>query len=208
MDYRYDILEKSILYQGFFRLEQYRLRHELFAGGWSPVIQRECLERGHAVAVLLYDPERDEVVLIEQFRIGALAAAEGPWLLEIVAGTIGAGETRLEVARREALEEAGCDLLDIVPICDYLVSPGGTSESIALYCARVDSSRADGIHGLAEEGEDIRVQVLPRPQALELLYQGRIRSASPVIALQWLALHHRELQARWHRTPHPGPLPP
>lgn len=195
MDYRYKILEKSVVYQGFFQMELYRLQHRLFAGGWSPVLTRECLERGHAAAVLPYDPERDQVVLIEQFRIGALR--DGPWLLEIVAGIIGPGETQLEVARREALEEAGCELLDIVPIMDYLVSPGGTSESIALYCARVDSTHASGIHGLAEEGEDIRVHVLSRRDALALLYKGRIRSASPVIALQWLELHYQELAARW-----------
>ena len=84
MNYGWEILDKSICHDGFFRLERYRLRHELFAGGWSGELVRELLERGHAVAVLLYDPIRDQVVLVEQFRIGALASGEHPWMLEVV----------------------------------------------------------------------------------------------------------------------------
>ncbi|MDQ2695461.1 MAG: ADP-ribose diphosphatase [Pseudomonadota bacterium] len=197
MNYRYEILNKAILYRGFFTLEEYRLRHDLFAGGQTPEIRRECLERGHAVAVLPYDPIRDQVVLVEQFRIGALEFPGGPWLLEVVAGMIGDGESRLEVARRETMEEAGCELLDLVHICDYMVSPGGTSESIAVYCGRVDASAAGGIFGLADEHEDIRVQVISRREAEALVHSGRINSASPLIALQWLELNHQSLRARW-----------
>ncbi len=197
MDYQFEVLDKSIAYSGFFRMEKYRLRHQLFAGGWSPEISRECLERGHAVAVLPYDPDRDQVVMLEQFRIGALEAPDGPWLLEIVAGIIGPGESKLDVARREAMEEAGCELLDIVPIGEYLVSPGGTSENITLYCGRVDAAGIGGVHGLAEEHEDIRVQVLPTHAAMSLLHGGRILSATPLIALQWLALNREPLRARW-----------
>ena len=197
MNYKYDVIEKTVPYKGFFQMEVYRLRHELFAGDWSPELTRECLERGHAVAVLPYDPVRDEVVLIEQFRVGALAFPGGPWLWEIVAGMIGDDESKDDVARREGREEAGCEIRDLVPICDYLVSPGGTSESIAVYCGRVDTAGVGGIHGLDEEGEDIRVQVYSRAEALELLRRGRINSATPIIALQWLALNYEMLQARW-----------
>jgi ADP-ribose pyrophosphatase len=197
MDYHFEVLDKSIVYSGFFRMEKYRLRHQLFAGGWSPAISRECLERGHAVAVLPYDPDRDQVVMLEQFRIGALEVPDGPWLLEIVAGIIGPGEDKLDVARREAREEAGCELLNIVPIGEYLVSPGGTSESITLYCGRVDTTGIGGVHGLAEEHEDIRVQVLPTQEAMRLLHGGRILSATPLIALQWLALNRESLRTRW-----------
>jgi|GEM_PF-1246049 len=103
-----EIIEREICYQGFYRLERLRLRHRLFAGGMGPPIVREVIEKGDVAAVLLYDPLRDEVVMIEQFRIGARDDARGPWLLEIVAGLIEAGETPAQVARREALEEAGC----------------------------------------------------------------------------------------------------
>ncbi|MEZ5583680.1 MAG: NUDIX domain-containing protein [Candidatus Competibacteraceae bacterium] len=196
---QYKLLESSYGYEGFFKLEVHRLQHELFAGGWTPPITRECLERGHAVAVLPYDPLRDEVVLIEQFRIGALHAPSGPWLLEVVAGIIKPGEAKLEVARRETQEEIGCELLDCVPICEYLVSPGGTSENIALYCGWINASQAAGIYGLAEEHEDIRAQVLPRQDALRLLHTGQIVSATPLIALQWLETHYLELRARWRQ---------
>jgi len=199
MHYRFEIIHKAIPYRGFFRMEVYRLRHELFAGGWSPVIERECLERGHAVALLPYDPDRDQVVLVEQFRIGALEPFQGPWLLEIVAGIIGPGEARAEVARRETQEEAGCRVQDLAPICQYYVSPGGTSETITLYCGRVDASQAGGLHGLDAEHEDIRVHVASREEALAMLQAGRINSAAPIIALQWLALNYQELQRRWGR---------
>ncbi len=199
MNYRFEIIHKAIPYRGFFQMEVYRLRHELFAGGWSPVIERECLERGHAVALLPYDPDRDQVVLVEQFRIGALEPFQGPWLLEIVAGIIGPGEVTAEVARREAQEEAGCTVQDLAPICQYYVSPGGTSETITLYCGRVDASQAGGLHGLDAEHEDIRVHVVSREEALAMLQAGRINSAAPIIALQWLALNYQELQARWGR---------
>lgn len=197
MDYAFEIIEKTIPYSGFFRMERYRLRHQLFSGGWSPEIVRECLERGHAVAVLPYDPDHDQVVMLEQFRIGALEFPGGPWLLEIVAGMIGPDETKQEVAHREAVEEAGCRLMDLVPICEYLVSPGGTSETVALFCGRVDASQAGGVHGMTEEHEDIRVQVFSRTEALRLLHSGHIGSAPPIIALQWLELNHPHLLTRW-----------
>ncbi len=199
MNHRFEVLDKSICYSGFFRMEKYRLRHELFAGGWSSEMTRECLERGHAVAILLYDPDSDRVVLLEQFRVGALEFPGGPWLLEIVAGIMDdPDETTEEVARRETVEEAGCEILDLIPICHYLVSPGGTSETITLFCGRVDASTvAGGVRGVAAEHEDIRVSVVSRAEALDLLHAGRINSAAPIIALQWLELNWPKLLARW-----------
>ncbi len=197
MTRKYEIIEREVGYQGFFRLERYRLRHELFSGGVSGVLTRELFERGHAAAVLPYDPERDAVVLIEQFRVGALDDAHGPWLLEIVAGVMEEGESAKDLVRREAMEEAGCVIHELQPICEFLVSPGGTSERISLFCGRVDSRQAGGVHGVHEEGEDIRVHVLPLSEALRDVAQGKIRSASPIIALQWLALHRDELRERW-----------
>ena len=198
MNHQFEVLDKTIGYNGFFRMEKYRLRHELFRGGWSPDITRECLERGHAVAVLLYDPDHDRVVLLEQFRVGALEFPGGPWLLEIVAGIMDdPAETAEEVARRETVEEAGCELLDLIPICHYLVSPGGASESITLFCGRVATSGISGLSGLAEEHEDIRLHVVSRTEALDLLKAGRINSAAPIIALQWLELNRSKLLEHW-----------
>jgi len=188
---RFELLERTTLYRGFFRMEKLRLRFQSYHGGWIGPIEREMFERGNAVAVLPYDPDRDEVVLIEQFRPGALDAPSGPWLLEIVAGMVEAGEEPAEVACREAREEAGLELTcsQLIPITRYWVSPGGTTESIQLYAVRVDSTRAEGLHGLTEEHEDIRVHVLPLDEALRRVKDGTICSAAPIITLQWLALN-------------------
>jgi len=192
-----ELLDKSERYSGFFRINCYRLRHRLFAGGWSGAIEREVFERGHAVGVLPYDPVADSVVLIEQFRIGALVAGMSPWLIEVVAGIVEEGETPEEVARRETQEEAGLEIQALMPMCRYLVSPGGSSESVRLYCGRVDSRGAGGIHGLAEEHEDIRVDRLPYGEAMRLLEEGRVTNSVSLIALQWLALHRDRVRAAW-----------
>ena len=192
-----ELLGKSQRYSGFFRINGYRLRHRLFAGGWSGAIEREVFERGHAVGVLPYDPVADSVVLIEQFRIGALVAGMSPWLIEVVAGIIEEGEAPEEVARRETLEEAGLEIQALIPMCRYLVSPGGSSESVRLYCGRVDSRGAGGIHGLAEEHEDIRVDRVAYEEAMHLLEEGRVTNSVSLIALQWLALHRDRVRAAW-----------
>ena len=192
-----DIVRKERCFQGFFRMERYTVRHRLFNGDWSQPIIRELLERGHAAAVLPYDPIKDQVVLIEQFRVGAMSVSSGPWLLEIVAGIIEGNELPEEVVKREAVEEAGCDILDLVPLYDYLVSPGGTTERIALFCGKVDSTHIGGIYGKMEEGEDIKVHVMPLDSAIALLNSGKIISASAIIALQWLALNRNHLRKNW-----------
>ena len=128
-DPRIEVLEKIPAYRGYFRVDSYRLRHRRFDGGWTPVLEREVFERGHAAALLPYDPRRDEVVLIEQFRVGALAAGLDPWLIEIVAGIIEPGEAADEVARRETHEETGLNVGRIERIAEVFVSPGGASET-------------------------------------------------------------------------------
>ena len=196
-DADYEILDRETVYAGFFRMERYRLRHRLYAGEISAAMSRELFERGHAAAVLLYDPVADAVVLQEQFRVGALDDPGGPWLWEIVAGMIESGEAPEEVVRREALEEAGATVGQLAFICEYLSSPGGTSERISLYCGQVDSRELGGVHGLAEEHEDIRVEVVPYAQAWEMWLQGEINSASAIIALQWLAMQRDALRLAW-----------
>ena len=160
-------------------------------------LTREVLERGRVAAVLPVDPVRDRVVLIEQFRPGAWAAQWEPWLLECVAGVIEAGETPEELARREALEEAGCVITDLVPIASFLTSPGATSETVRLFCGRVDSDGVGGLHGLGTEGEDIRARVMPVEEAVSLLDEGRIVNAKTIIALQWIARHYDSLKSKW-----------
>ncbi|MCE9687048.1 ADP-ribose diphosphatase [Shewanella sp. AS16] len=187
------VLGKESLYQGFFSLEAYSFKHRLFAGGWSEVVTREVFERGHAVVVLPYDASTDQVVLIEQVRLPALATSESPWLLELVAGMIAPGETPEEVAHRELLEETGLTATGMREVNSYLASPGGTSERFYFYLASIDATQAAGLHGLKEEHEDIRVHVLSREQAYTKVETGEIDNASTVIGLQWLELHHRQL---------------
>ena len=196
-DERVEIIEQEVPFQGYFRIDRYRLRHRKFEGGWTEPLSREVFERGHAAAVLLYDPARDTVVLIEQFRIGAYTAELEPWLIETVAGIIEPGEQAEEVVRREAREEAGCEVTDLRPIGTYLMTPGGSSETIAFFCGRVDSAGAGGIHGLAHEGEDIRVVVLTSDEALARLEAGEIINANAVLPLQWLALNRVRLKQLW-----------
>src|SRR5574344_1131139 len=171
-----EILRQETCFQGFFRMNRYTLRHKLFAGGWCTPITRE---------------------LLEQFRIGAVDGQRSPWLLEMVAGIIEPGEASAEVIRREAEEEAGLEVARSQFALSYLVSPGGTTERIDVFVGEVDSSLASGLHGLAEEGEDIRVHVVSREQAYAWVESGRIDNAATVIALQWLQLHLAEIREQW-----------
>ena len=192
-----DVVSRSVCFQGFFRIEKYRLRHALFDGGMSDEMSRELFQRGHAVAMLPYDPVLDRVVLIEQFRIGALEDSDGAWLTEIVAGMIEAGETADAVARREALEESGCEVTGLEHICRYYPSPGACSETIELFCGQVDASGAGGIHGLDHEHEDIRVITAGFDEAMGWIDSGRLNSAAVIMALQWLALNKSRLREAW-----------
>jgi ADP-ribose pyrophosphatase len=192
-----EVVERSVRFQGFFRIDKYRLRHSLFGDGMSEVMSRELFERGHAVAMLPYDPVRDEVVLIEQFRIGALHDPEGAWLTEIVAGIIGDGESVEEVARRESMEESGCRVSELIRICNYYPSPGACSETIELFCGKVDAAAAGGIHGLDHEHEDIRVFTVGFDEVLGWIETGRLNSAAVIMAMQWLALNKEKVLEAW-----------
>jgi len=180
------ILHQQVVYQGHFQLEQWKVQFRLFNGGWSTPRLREVFERGEAVGVLLFDTNSDQLVLIEQFRVGIASKAKSPWLIEIVAGVMDKGESLEQVARRETQEETGLEIMNLLPICQYWVSPGGSSERIYLFCGQVDAELAQGIHGLVEEGEDIRLHVLSLKAAYNLLNQGKINNGSTIIALQWL----------------------
>jgi ADP-ribose pyrophosphatase len=196
------ILSKETLYQGFFKMVKYAFKHKLFEGGWSDVVEREVFERGHAVAVLPYDPVLDEFVMIEQFRIGALstsslASTSSPWLLEVVAGIIEEGETPEEVCCREAKEEAGLDIQKLHKALSYLASPGGTTERLHIYVGLVDASNAKGVHGLEHESEDILVHRVPTSVAFDWINQGKIDNSATLIALQWFAMNKQQILENW-----------
>lgn len=192
-----EVVEREACFRGFYQLDRLHLRHRLFAGGMGKLINRELFVRHDAVCVLPYDPQRDCVVLIEQFRVGALDKSVNPWLIELVAGLIDKDEQPEEVARREAVEEAGLELAELWPLTQYYPSPGGSDERVHLYVGRCDSHGAGGVHGLEEEGEDIRVLVWSLDEALAALDDGRIDNAASIIALQWLALNRDKVRERW-----------
>lgn len=198
MEKKFHIEFEEILAANYFQLKRFDLKHTLYQGGWGQSISRELLVRKNAVGVVPYDPDLDVVVLIEQFRIGALREHQGAWLTEIVAGEIEVGETAVEVACREIVEEAGCEALDLIPIQDMYLSPGGSTEKIDLFCARIDASGLhDTVQGLPEEGEDILVKVVPYAEIINMLTTGEIRSAIPLAGLLWLALNRDKVREAW-----------
>ena len=184
----FKIIGTEKLYNGFFSMNKYTLSNQLFRGGWSEEYTREVFERGNAAAVLLYDPTEKVVVFVEQFRPGAIAGEGSPWLMELVAGIIETDETPDEVVRRESVEEAGCEIARLSKICDYWVSPGGTSERIWLYLGEIDSSKLPEFGGLESEHEDIKVHRVALEDAFKSLDNGVLNNAMSIIALQWLRL--------------------
>jgi ADP-ribose pyrophosphatase len=194
---KWSVINKKLLYQGFFKLVGVDLKHDLFNGGESAPLRRELLDRGHAVAVLPYDPVRDEVVLIEQFRIGASDDASGPWLLETIAGIMEEGESAEELVHRESEEEAGCKVRDLIKLYHYYSTPGSSNEQIQVFFARTDTTNVGGIHGIDEEGEDIRVHVISSDTAFAWLDQGRIDTAVTIIALQWFRMNRDNIRRIW-----------
>ncbi|WP_105902216.1 ADP-ribose diphosphatase [Vibrio gangliei] len=190
------IEKKESVFNGFFKVMKYTFKHRLFNGGWSESVTREMFERGQASALLAYDPTRDEVVLIEQIRVGALEH-HSPWQLEIIAGMNDKDESLEDIVRREAMEEAGIEVAEIEHISHYYPSSGGCSETLDVFIGRVDASQAQGVHGLDSENEDIKVHVMAREQAYQLVESGVIENGATIIALQWLQIHHQALMQRW-----------
>jgi ADP-ribose pyrophosphatase len=168
----------------------------LYGGNWSKPIKRELVCRGESAGVLLYDPINDLIGLVEQFRIGALEDPLGPWQFEIVAGIIESGESPTEVAHRELFEEAGLTVDTLMPICNYLVSAGGTDEKMHLFCGLTNLVDKGGNFGLDGENEDIWLHIWPYDQVIQAKVDGILNSAAVTIALQWLELNQIKLK-KW-----------
>ena len=186
------------LYDGFFRMDHFHFRHRLFEGGLSPSLSREIMLRNPVAAVIPYDPATDKVVLIEQFRGGMFAAGDArPWSIEIVAGIIEKNENAETMARRETVEETGCTVGRLEQIMEFYPSPGGCSEHVTVFCGEVSAEGVGGIHGVASEGEDIRVFSETTDAAMAMVQSGEINNSIGVIGVQWLALNRDSLQKRW-----------
>lgn len=195
MDWK--ILEQKESFSGFFKLISYKIEHALFNGG-TGTINREILQRGHAAAVMPYDPSTDSVLLVEQFRAGAMKSAQSPWLLEFIAGMVEEDEHSADVVRREAHEEAGIKLGEVNFISTYYPSPGGSAETIDLYWATADLSNAGGVFGLRTEGEDIRSSVHSFDDAMQMMDDGLINNSLTMLLLLWFYRFRRSSPAFSH----------
>ena len=190
---KFELLSEDTAYDGFNSIEILNFKYRKFNGGQSNVIERELFRRKSYVGVLLYDPKRQEVILIEQFRIGPMVNNEHPWLLEIVAGMVDDEENNEQAVMREAIEEANCTITKLIPIDQYYLTPGSSNETLTLYCGITDTSKAGGIYGLATEDEDIKVHVISFDAVISMLKNNEIKNASTIIAVQWLALNYHIL---------------
>jgi len=192
------ITEEKTVYSGFFKIKKFLLKHALFRGGLSKEITRELFCRGTSVAVLLYDPQTDRVGLAKQFRIGCLENENGPWVWEVIAGVNDKNESSAQVAVREVKEESGVVITpaNLVPICNYYSSPGGTDERLQLYCATTPLIETENSFGVEAEAEDILFKTLAYPQVISAMLDGTINNAATIIALQWLQLNRQSLREK------------
>lgn len=191
-----EILERREPYANFFAVEDYTIRYRQFDGSMGPPIHRTAFVSCDAATVLPYDPARDRLLLIEQFRAGPFARGDAQcWSLEAIAGRIDPGETPEETLRREALEEAGLEVGELHFCYGYYPSPGAKTEFIHTYVALTDlPDSAAGLGGLMHEGEDIRVHLVSYDRAQALLESGEIGNAPLVTSLQWLAMNRERLR--------------
>ncbi|MCA0204911.1 MAG: NUDIX domain-containing protein [Proteobacteria bacterium] len=182
-------------YAKVFAVEENRLRLRQHDGGLSTPVDRAAFLLSDAVTLLPYDPARDLVLLVEQFRFAPFLRADAnPWTLEAIAGRVDAGETPEEAARREAVEEAGLSVMALHSVARYYSSPGAVTEFLYSYVALVDLPEgAEGKHGLVAEAEDIRTHRVPFTEAMAMIDTGEVANGPLVISLQWLALNRARL---------------
>jgi ADP-ribose pyrophosphatase len=197
-----DIREEKTVYQGFFKIKKFLLSHQLFRGGQSRILMRELFCRGTSVGVLLYDPHSDRVGLAKQFRIGCLENETGPWVWEVIAGINDKNETAEQSALREVAEESGIVITqaNLVPICNYYSSPGGTDERLQLFCAITTLAETEIVSGLEQEAEDILFKTLAYPEVINAMLDHKINNAATIIALQWLQLNRQSLREKHCHT--------
>jgi nudix-type nucleoside diphosphatase (YffH/AdpP family) len=185
-------------YADYFAVEEFDVRFRRFDGRMSEELTRAVFISGDAAVVLPYDPRRDRVLVIEQWRAGAHARGDRePWLIEAVAGRIDGGETPEEAARREAREEAGLEVGALLAAGDYYPSPAAKGEYIYSFVGLADlPDDAAGLGGLPGEGEDIRAHVIPFARLMELVATGEVNNAPLVILAYWLDRNRAALRDR------------
>ena len=194
-----DIVSERRVWSGRFQLDLITFRHRRFDGTQSADRTWELFRRGSAAALLPYDPWTDTVVLIEQFRLPALAGGVDPVMVEIPAGLCEPNEDPADTVRREAEEEMGLSTDRLEAIGDFILTPGGSDERCTMFAGRVRAPPADpnGRFGLATEQEDIRVCAWPADRAIEDAIAGKFPNSVTTIALLWLAARRETLRAAW-----------
>ncbi|MDH2325466.1 NUDIX domain-containing protein [Cereibacter sp. SYSU M97828] len=192
-----EVLRHRQPYAHFFAVEEYDLHFRRFDGTQSDAINRAVFVSGDAVTVLPYDPVRDRVLLVEQFRAGPFGRGDAqPWQLEAIAGRIDADETPEQAARREAVEEAGLTLGDLLHVSSYYPSPGAKTEFIYSYVALTDlPDGAAGVFGVEGEAEDIRGHLVPFDGMMDLVASGEIQNSPLIVTALWLQRERARIRA-------------
>ena len=190
MKLKYKIINKESLHSGFFNLYKYAFIHEKYDGNWSNIVEREIFSGAHVSTLLPYDPIRKEIVLIQQFRAGVLSRDNHSHLHEIVAGIIEENENPEDTAKRECLEETGCEVKTIIPIQNYFPAPGSSESYYHLYLGEVNSFDGERIMGLESENENILVKSFKIDQVRKMLKNKEIINGLTLIALQWFFLDY------------------
>jgi ADP-ribose pyrophosphatase len=197
MDGKIEVLNQEWLSQGFMKLKKYTVQHEGFDGGTIGPFTREIVLRKTAVGVLPYDPVADKILLIEQFRLAAHLGAMPAWQREVIAGISDKDESPEDLARREAKEEANCEVTDMVEMTRFLPSPGMTNEVLILYCGRMNSGQTTGVHGLATEYEDIRSSLFDAREIPDLIAHRTAGNSPLMIALYWMQANRERIRKLW-----------
>ena len=190
MKLKYKIINKKNLYSGFFSLNKYEFIHEKHNGEWTSNVEREVFSGAHVSTLLPYDPIKKEIILIQQFRAGALSRYDENNLLEIVAGIIDEGENPEQTAVRECFEETGCEVKKIHPIQSYFPAPGSSESYYHLYLGEIQAFDGERIKGLEKENEDILVKSFKIDEVRQMLKEKKITNGLTLIALQWFFLEH------------------
>ncbi|SFI75084.1 NUDIX domain-containing protein [Celeribacter neptunius] len=191
------LLRQDIPYSHFFAVDDSHLKHRRFGGGETDVMTRAGFLMADAVTVLPYDPLRDRVLVIEQFRFGPYARGDlFPWMVEPIAGRVDAGEGPEATARREAVEEAGVTLGALHKVAEYYPSAGAMTEYITSYVGIADLPQGlEGIGGLDHEHEDIASTLMSYERLMEMCDAGQLDVGPLYMSAFWLARHRDKIRA-------------
>ena len=187
---KYKIINKKNLYSGFFNLNKYQFIHQKHDGNWTNEVEREIFSGAHVSTLLPYDPIKKEIILIKQFRAGVISRYDDDYLYEIVAGIIDNNEKPEETARRECVEETGCEVNKIKTIQSYFPAPGSSESYYHLFLGEVNSFKGKRIMGLKSENEDILVKAFKVDRVRKMLKNKQIINGLTLIALQWFFLEY------------------